>query len=564
MDRRRRGFLSPFSRRQQHEASNSVTPADTTTSMNVLHCSSNRSTSLSPIQRRLHQQKTQPLPTTQPLHLPVQQQPVQHKCITKQTRPARSFSAPHSSPIAQRMDKALSKSTTSSPIVLISKQSHIHPHPATPNLVAGSSDQSCQIAPCNPLTKLWNPPKRKVQSQDPTLLPLLHMPHPAYAQQEFLLLADGRPALEHPSLLQYPPDRFQCLNDLQSEPFALLTAKRLTESSYSTYHSTYTNLWYLLTHILSVREDEGFTPYVCLNWAIRWCFQAKQHDQCASVHSHLKHFIDTGIIPESCVQMTCLRLLSNNVKMSNSGEHNLAYRLLMPPQDVISMYNVIVQPHDNNIPPDPVDIYIMLGLLTGQHLAESYNFSWKLYFDGALMTWPPFKHRKEETKLPVSTAFVKLYNFVKHHFPEWFMDTPIAHALWPTSSDLATAVTARLQTCKDNDQIFRGYSETLSHRILRRTFASILHHFQCSHKTISTLLNHNSKKAVASYVSLLHINHMEIIKKNVHLFKQMLPPAEYTNHLNKPTLFEPAGPKSNKNKPVDMNQPRITAWTSQS
>ena len=355
MDRRRCGFLSPFSRRQQHEASNSVIPDDMTTSVNVIQCSSTRSPSLSPIQRRLHQQKTQPSPTTQPSHFPIQQQPVHHKCINKPTRPARSFSAPHSSPFAQRMDTALSKSTTLSPIDLIPKQSHTYLPPATSNSVAGSSDQSCQIAPCNPLPKLWNPPKRKVQSQDPTLLPLLMEPHPAYAQQEFLLLVDNRPALEHPSLLQYPPDRIQCLNDLQSDPFALLTAKRLTESSYNTYHSTYTNLWYVLTHILSVREDEGFTPYVCLNWAIRWCFQAKQHDQCASVHSHLKHFIDTEIIPLSCVQMTCLKLLSNNVKISPSGEHNLAYRLLMPPQDVISIYNVIVQQHDNIIPLAPVD-----------------------------------------------------------------------------------------------------------------------------------------------------------------------------------------------------------------
>ena len=269
------------------------------------------------------------------------------------------------------------------------------------------------------------------------------------------------------------------------------------------------------------------------------------------------------IIPEVCVDGNQLKLLSLNVKLSKTGAHSLAYRLLMPPQDVISIYNKILNKHDN-IP--PVDIYIILGILTGQHLAESYDFCWKLHYNGQLkmMTWPPFKHRKETTELPVSPAFHILYTYVQEKFPTWFGDTPIAHALWSTCSDFAKSVTERLQYCKDEDQIFRGYSETLSHRILRRTFASILHHFQCSHKTISTLLNHNSKKAVASYVSLFHINHMEIIKKNVHLFKQMLPPAEYTNHLNKPALFEPAGPKSSTKKAVDMNQPRITTWTSQS
>ena len=159
------------------------------------------------------------------------------------------------------------------------------------------------------------------------------------------------------------------------------------------------------------------------------------------------------------------------------------------------------------------------------------------------MTWLPFKHRKQQTELPVSPAFHTLWTHVKSTYPDWFGDFPIAHNLWPTSQHLAAAVTVRLQSCKDEDEIFRGYSETLSHRILRRTFASILHHFQCSHKTISTLLNHNSKKAVSSYVSLFHINHMEIIKRNVHLFKQF-PPAEYTNHLNNPALFEPARPSS--------------------
>lgn len=480
-----------------------------------MHLSSASPSSLSPMQRRLHQQQHQPEQQLQP-------------------------STPATPP-------QLHTTISSMPIQLIPPQQ-------------SDSHQQAEVAPLLPLEKVWSPPHRKVKAQDAALQPLIMLPHPAYTLQKFLIIYDGQPAFHHPSLLQYPHDRIQCANDLLGDIFTVMTAKRLTQKSFDKYINTYTNMWYILTHILSVREDEGFKPADCINWAIRWTFQSKQPDQCTSVYSHLIHFIEAGIIPKSLVQMSHMKLLSHSIKSETHGTPSIAYRLLMPPQALLQIYHHIQD--DTTLPLLPIEIYILLGIFTGQHLAESYNFCWKLHFDEhkSVMTWPAFKHRTEEAHLPVSIAFTKLHDYVKRHFPSWMTDTPIAHALWPARSDLSKQTTDRLADCKQNDDIFRGYSETLSHRVLRRTFASILHHFQCSHKTISHLLNHNSKKAVASYVSLFHVNHMEFIKTHADQFKEMLPPAEYTNTLNKPALFQPALPSGYKKNIVPADQPRITSF----
>jgi len=413
--------------------------------------------------------------------------------------------------------------------------------------------------------------KRKITSKLPELLPLIASPHPALANYHHLLLYNDEECLHHPQMLQWHGgQRQEVWSDPTDSHFQHVISKALDSKSYPKYYNTYLSLFNIMTHILSARfQDENFMqPVHALRQAVTWLFMTRAEDQTASMGSHLKWYVQAGALPHIPMFEDTVKLLARNSKF-DVDNNVLAFRLVLPPETMLQLCEPILKMQNICAEKKPTThIYIVLALTVGQHLAESYNFVWTNWSPAKLrLHWPPFKHRKASCELPVSNMFLKLYAYVGRFYPHWLTDpTPPAHSMWSSQSKMGDDIANYLTPYQVNDSIFSSYNEKISHRHLRRSFASILHLFSMSHAVITKLLLHNSKKAVANYIALYHVEHVEFIKHHLPNFEDFMPPGAYVNDVNKPKLFVPHVPafSNNKKRKTDVphDQPLISYFVS--
>ena len=430
------------------------------------------------------------------------------------------------------------------------------------------------LVPHDTLSSFMNK-NRKIQSKLPELQLLIAAPHPALVNFQFLFHFHGMEVLHHPVyLMKGDAQREEVWRSINISHFKLLINKRFTSESYDKYFNTYLSLWNITTHCLAdvshnfQHENPTLLPLICFRQAVSWLFMTKDPAQTASIGSHFKFFVELGALPSIDLINNAANLLARNSKFDKDS-NILAYRLVLGPQHMLDIMEPILSMkplEDFGMDKPAIHIYIVLALTTGQHLQESFNFMWSNYQPHTqTLTWPPFKHRKDYVDLPVSCMFLALYKYVSHFCPHWLISTaPVAHQLWSTPTKLGDDIATCLAPYQSDDPVYANYDEKLSHRHLRRSFASILHQFNMSHAVIKSLLTHNSSRAIANYIALYHVEHVEFIKGNRTRFLDFLPPGTYVNDIDKPKLFTPEVPaftnKKRRQDVVPMDQPLISAY----
>ena len=111
----------------------------------------------------------------------------------------------------------------------------------------------------------------------------------------------------------------------------------------------------------------------------------------------------------------------------------------------------------------------------------------------------------------------------KHSNPAEFIS---AGRMFKSEDDLAAAVNVWLDNKVDLPVEFVEHylgHEKVTHRILRRTFASILNILKLPHKALCYILNHSSQRAVKSYVVQMLSEHEQFILQNEQFFSQFIP-----------------------------------------
>ena len=407
--------------------------------------------------------------------------------------------------------------------------------------------------------------RRKVTSAIPELLPLLQSPHPEFTKHRLLLFNDdGDAVLHHPSLLQYPNDVI--IHDPLAHPASLSILKRYTAESYTAYLSSYTSLWNLLTHLMANQETAMCQLPDLILLAAQWLLQSRQPEQTASVWSHLKFYQEIHILPgDKFVKWSLVNCMSRNFRPLKS---KLQFRLILLPKFFVEIFGKFGSFQSKKFVAvsaavDPITIYICLALTCGHHLEESYNFSWKNHiiqnykfhsfqFNGISIHYPPFKRRDQDVYIPASHAFLIIFKHVQQYYPMWLNEIPIAQTIW---NSFASAVSEYLVTYDDTT----FPNEAMTHRILRRSYASYLHQLEISAPVLTALLTHNSKKALASYVSQINSSGQDIISSHRFLFHSLKPPAQFMMFINAPAYFTFSG-QAKKTKTGDGHQPKISGF----
>ena len=413
--------------------------------------------------------------------------------------------------------------------------------------------------------------QRKVTSILPELLPLIKSCHDGFKFHRYLItLEDGDAALLHPFLLQYPD--MSNLSDPIAHPSSISILKRYSSpESYSQYLSSYTSLWNILTHIMASEEFCSLSLSDLFSMAMQWLLQSRQPDQTAVIWSHMTFYKDINILPGDKFIKTwgMIFSMSRNYKPLKT---KLQFRLILLPKFFVEIFSKFVSLQNSKYVPvdaavEPIVIYTCLALTCGHHLEESYQFSWKVHivqnhksksfqYNGICIHYPPFKRRTTDSYIPASQAFLILYDHVKNFYPTWLNEIPAAHILWTSSSSFATQISDYL--VQYDDQTFP--QEAMTHRILRRSYASYLHQLEMSAPALTAVLNHNSKKALASYVSQINMSGQDIISSHMLLFQKLKPPDVWIQFINAPKHFSFTGGTAKKAKFTDGYQPKIAGF----
>lgn len=349
------------------------------------------------------------------------------------------------------------------------------------------------------------------------LPPYMAAAHPQSHQTQSI----GFVELLHPRMIKYPDaaTRFDC-------PAWQLGLASIKEESFSAYLSSYVSVWNVYSHILAESEDDSCNQFV---QAVQYVLQHTANNKLASFRSHLHFFEDLGLIPDLRRKLLKRMIQGDATFGDPMDECKVEHRLLLPAE---VLYNNIWMPLCNDSEPCFYKIAVMLAVTTGHHIGESWLFSFCDQVKGNEILVKPFKFFLKGKSCGVwkdaSPLFIEFAALILEKFPACYNSPQFFTKKFESEHSFQECMNfylAGLQADLGIDQK-REYAEALTHRILRRTFASILHYLEVPADVIIYLLNHNSRKALKDYVSHLSDGDKEFVNKHKAFFSKLIPVPE--------------------------------------
>ena len=138
------------------------------------------------------------------------------------------------------------------------------------------------------------------------------------------------------------------------------------------------------------------------------------------------------------------------------------------------------------------EFFIALALVTGHHVGESWVWQPSFYHerDGTLF-YPAFKFHDDKI-VKIGSMYKCLHSYLQIFRPQWLSGscTPPAQRLWPNVEKMGSSIA----------NILSHYLPGGTHRLLRRTYASILNALHAPVELIQRQLLHKCDEAIDNYV----------------------------------------------------------------
>ena len=321
----------------------------------------------------------------------------------------------------------------------------------------------------------------------------LSRPHPSHPHLGGIRVAEE--VLPHPTDLKYPeaPAAPGC----PYSPLQLAIRAFRHKGSWRPYLGTYSRIFHCATWLMQLKTFGNVSALVEEAVAIFMQVTAVT----PSHHSHIKALQEMGVLPGDQTART-KRMHKGAVQLRHTpgdpGKLPLHERIVLPAAVVLQLINPFFE--------DPVQeiedsaFFVVLAVLTGHHLGESW--AWFPGFYEPVSTelyYPAFKFHPEAS-VPVGSVYAVLHAYVEAHRPGWLSGlTPPARRIWPTLPAFGQAVARAMQ---QHLPAPAPGDENWTHRILRRTYASVLHAIGAPAALVSRQLLHHSDEAIESYVVL--------------------------------------------------------------
>lgn len=354
---------------------------------------------------------------------------------------------------------------------------------------------------------------------------LMKQPHPAVEKQPFLNIHGFH--LKNPALLQYPAE-VTTQNDLLKITPLQHALRSIKEKSYSPYLGSYTSVYNVCSHLINSTGNTYDTTIDVILDAIHHCLCFIKAESGPAFNSHLKFWVDCTVLPDLYQVLLIKRMMTATKNFASTQQ--LHKRLYLPPAIMMKLFDPVcgVSMHDV----DFEQYFVLLSLCTGHHAGESFmfNLSSDIRSESAEVLVHAFKFNTNGNWKPCNQMLLmlcgaamnsKLKVLDKNIDPA---DAFAATNLYSSENALATAVNNWLaKNVILPTDFMKQYSEKLTHRILRRTFASILHVLEWPFKAICYILNHASELAVKNYVVQMSTEDIEFVQNNKEFFMLFVP-----------------------------------------
>ena len=218
----------------------------------------------------------------------------------------------------------------------------------------------------------------------------------------------------------------------------------------------------------------------------------------AGTGSHLAALQTMGVLPVAADFMKTLHKGALRIQPPAVQDVPLHQRLVLPPDALFSLFEPLSQ-----TPPLEVSdahFFVCLALATGHHCGESFFWQPGFYApESTLLYHPAFKFHGD-VFVPAAGVYKLLHEYVLTHKQAWLSAyAPPARRVWRSAAALGAAVAAELRGLLPPPP---PSGENWTHRILRRSMASVLHAIGAPQPLIERQLIHQSDGAVDSYVVL--------------------------------------------------------------
>jgi len=392
----------------------------------------------------------------------------------------------------------------------------------------------------------------------------MEAPHPALQHYQWI----GCHELVHPTYLKHPNksdimqssgDGGQLLNSLYKSPPWQLGLASVKEQSYTPYLASFCSIWNVYSwQLMQIADDTSpiYLPSAEVKGqqfilSVQHCLEFIPKDSLAAFRSHIHFYMDLGLLPD--LRRSFLkRLLQAGSNLALDSSKDLEHRLVFPPMVVA---RICTQPYfhckhlagtlstatfdfkNDSLSLGPLtqevflDLCVMLGFASGHHCGESYSFCYdQLSLSSHTVVIKPFKFYKgtgDEGKI-ATPLLVAVGSYVQVYYPTVFAHAQPATMFFTSERDFNKAINAHISgKMVQAGYSTEGFSEGWTHRILRRTSATIQHYMGLPVDAICYFLNDQTRSASKNYVARLNQDAVDELKANSEFFNMFLLKAEH-------------------------------------
>ena len=390
---------------------------------------------------------------------------------------------------------------------------------ATAANIIGGPPQKNVLHPTSSLSDMSAPSMAKVR-KGANLSDWMRSPHPTTNIHPELKLTDDL-YLSPPKSMVFPDAEKQ--TDLEHlQPFQLGILSLKNKNSYSGYLKDYTNIYNVISHMLCRPDFKEFTGIQIYIKAVQHILSSMQPSQAVSFNTHLKFFEDLCVLPS--IQRMLLSRMVKGVSKQFALTNDLSNRIYVPPEVIMNLFKPLVNSKSvlEDIPFE--QFFTMLALATGHHLGESFSFNLidDVRTDTAEIHIKKFKFIKKSVWKPASPLLIQLVNAAVNSGLRVLNHGADPAAIYDAANifgdevKFASAMNNYLKQLPMPPGFLEKYNTVITHRILRRSYATILHTLQIPYNALCYVLNHDSRKAVMNYVVKMADSDVEFVMKNLH------------------------------------------------